>query len=155
MVTNTVTSQLSIERIAKLLDQGRAQEAYALIHHSNQSSPSWQNAKGVCLLRLGMFDAALAVFRGLVFPGNCISVPDDVPALYRANFATALLLTDHVDGALEILEHTISDGHPYVGQFLAAVDQWKKSLSLLERMGLAVGWYSKKPFHLEFPPGGL
>ena len=155
MESSEVKSQITIERISKLLDQGRAQEALDLIKQSNQNSPAWQNAKGVCLMRLGMIEAACAIFRNLVFPGNSISVPVDVPALYRANFATAMLLTHHSDGALEVLDHMPPDGHPYVEQLLVEVNQWKEHLSLLEKMGLAIGWYPKRPFHWAYPPGGL
>ena len=155
MGNNEGISQIGLERIATLLDQGRAEEALNLINHSNQHSPAWQNAKGVCLLRLGMFEAACTIFRSLVFPGNCISVPEDVPTLYRANFATAMLLTDHKDSALAVMEHMGTNGHPYVQQFRMEVNRWKQSLSLLERMGLAIGWYPKRSFHCECAPGGL
>jgi len=155
MIKNEVISQISIETIAYLLDQGKAKEALNLINHVNQHSPAWENAKGVCLLRLGMFDVACAIFRNLVFPSNCISVPSDVPALYRANFATAMLLANHKDSALAVLENMDTNGHPYVTQFLTEVNRWKEGMSLLERMGLAIGWYSKRPFHCECPPGGI
>jgi hypothetical protein len=155
MINNEVISQVSIETIGHLLDEGKAKEALNLVNYVNHHSPAWENAKGVCLLRLRMFDAACAIFRSLVFPDNCISVPADVPALYRANFATAMLLAGHKDSALAVLEHMDTNGHPYVTQFLTEVNRWKESLSLLERMGLAIGWYSKRPFHCECPPGGI
>jgi len=96
------------------------------------------------------------VFRDIVFPDGSVSVPEDVPPLYRANFATAMLLTNRIGAGMYVLEHMNPDEyHPYADRLLAAVRQWKNNLSLIERIGCAVGWYPKKPPTLDFPLGEM
>jgi len=155
MTHSVLKANVTIDRIHDLLGEGRAEEALVLVNQHEEPSDLWQNAKGACLLRLGLYERALQVLRGIVFPGGSIFVPEDVPALYRANFATAMLLTDHMDGAIAIAEHLVSDGHPYVSQVLQAVQRWKKSLTFLQRAALALGWYPEKPVQMDFPLGGI
>lgn len=155
MVQTAIKANVTIDRIRQLLADGHAQEALVLINERDDQSDIWQNARGVCLLRLGSYERAVQALRGIVFPGNAICVPEDVPALYRANFATALLLMQRTDGAIAIVEHLEDDGHPYVRDMRQAVQRWKESLTLLQRIGLWIGWYPQKPVQLDFPLGGL
>ena len=116
MIHGTTNSPITMDRVRTLLDNGQAQEALALVNQRDDVSDVWQNVRAVCLLRMGSYERAMQVLRRIVFPGNAICVPEDVPALYRANFATAMLALHHTDSALAIMEHLGHDGHPYVEQ---------------------------------------
>ncbi len=144
-----------MDRIRALLNEGRALEALNLINHVGQTSAQWQNARGVCLLRLGRTDEAVTVLRDVVFPDNCIFVPDDVPALYRANFATAMILVRNIEAAYHILEYMDVRGHPYAQQLATAFQRWNKTLSWIQRLLGSLGWYPDKSICLDFPPGAV
>lgn len=155
MIHGTMKSSTTIERVRELLDNGRAREALALVNQHEDASDVWQNVRGACLLRLGDYERAVQVLRPIVFPGNAICVPEGIPALYQANFATAMLALHRTDGAMAIVEHLGHDGHPYVEQIHQAMRRWKESLTILQKVGLALGWYPKKPVQVDFPLGGL
>lgn len=154
MVQTAIKTNVTLDRIRQLLAEGRAEDALVLINQRDDQSDLWQNARGVCLLRLGLYERAVQALRRIVFSDNAICVPEGIPALYRANFATALLLTHHMEGAIALIEHLEDDGHPYVRALRQAAQRWKQGLTLLQRMGLWAGWYPKKPVQLDFPPGG-
>lgn len=155
MATNALRLSVSIDGVSTLLEQDRPQAALEMVNHSGQDSPSWQNARAVCLMRLGKAEEAIHVLRSIVFPGNSVYPPDDVPALYRANFVTAMLLKHPVGTVLNFTEHLNADEHPYVRQLLAALRHWRKSLTLRERILWAFGYYPSRPFPFDFRPGGL
>lgn len=155
MVQTAIKTNVTLDSIHQLLTEGHAQEALSLVNRHNEKSDPWQNARGVCLLRLGQFEQAIKVFQRIVFPGESPCVPQDMPALYRANFATAMLLADRADGAIAIIEHLEDDGHPYVRAVRQAAQRWKQGLSLMQKLGLWVGWYPKRHIVLDFPPGDV
>lgn len=144
-----------MDRIRALLNEGRALEALNLINHMGQTSPEWQNARGVCLLRLGRTNEAVTILRDVVFPDNRICVPDDVPVLYRANFATAMILLRNIEAAHHLLEHMDVRSHPYAEQLATAFQRWKKTLSWIQRLLGSLGWHAAKPICLDFPPGAV
>jgi len=144
-----------MDRIRALLNEGRALEAHNRINHMGQTSPQWQNARGVCLLRLGRANEAVTILRDVVFPDNCICVPDDVPVLYRANFATAMILTRNIEAARHLLEHMDVHSHPYAEQLAAAFERWRKNHNWIQRLLGNLGWYPDESISLDFPLGAV
>ncbi len=155
MVQPAIDTNITLDQIHQLLNKGHAADALAVINQNEDQSDLWQNARGVCLLRLGLYERAVEVYRRIVFPGNTICVPEGVPALYRANLATALLLTHCMDGAINLIEHLEDDGHPYVKALRQAAQKWKQNMRLLQKIGLWMGWYPKQPLQFDFLPGSL
>lgn len=155
MQTIRIRPLATIDDVAALLDRGQAEQALASILHGGHDSPPWRNARGVCELRLGKYDEAAKIFRGLVFPAGSIVVPEETPPVYVANFVTAMLLKKNFEAAVPLLEHLPNDGTPYVTQLLEAAQRWKRSLTWFERLRCYIGWYPDKPFPLDIPPGGL
>ncbi|MBN1359907.1 MAG: hypothetical protein JW993_04915 [Sedimentisphaerales bacterium] len=155
MATNTSKLSISIEGVRALLEQGRPEAALEMGNHSGQDSPPWQNARAVCLMRLGKAEEAIRVLRAIVFPGGSICPPDDVPALYRANFVSAMLLKHSVETVMPVIEHLKDESHPYVRQLLTAIRCWRKGLTLRERVLWVLGWYPSGRIPFDFQPGGL
>lgn len=155
MVCRAMKSSLSMDHVRGLLAEGRAQEALELINHQCERSDMWQNARGVCLLRLGLYEQALKALLAVVFPGGAMYMPEGMSTLYLANLITALLLTHHSNEAMVLMEHMGSNGHPYVAQVRQAVERWKKSLTLFQRAGLAIGKCPEKPVQMDFLPGSV
>ncbi len=155
MATNTAKASSSLEGVRSLLEQGRPEAALEMVNHSGQKSPPWQNARAVCLMRLGKAEEAIRVLRTIVFPAGSIYPPDDVPALYKANFVSAMLLIHSVETVMPVLEHLKDESHPYVRQLLTAVRYWHKGLTFREKLLWALGWYPCRPIPFDFQPGGL
>lgn len=142
------------ERIQQLLDQNHPQEALNLINHVNSDSPPMKNAQGVCLLRLGRAEDAVSVLRGIVFQGY-ICIPSDTPVVYKTNFVTAMLMANHKESVMGVIEDLDEGQHPAVARLKAAMRNWFKSLSLFQRLLSKVRIYSRKPVSIDFPPGDL
>jgi predicted Zn-dependent protease len=141
-----------IEHIKELLNQNQTLDALKYIERLGQDTPVLENARGVCLMRLGKFDEAATTLRNVVFQGQ-ICIPSDTPVLYKINFATAMLLSNQKDAAFPILNQIDEKENPQAAKLKDAVKQWVKSLSLSERCRYHVGIYPKKPISLDFPPG--
>ena len=144
-----------LNRVRQMLDQGQAENALEVLNASGQNSLAIQNAKAVCLLRLGRLEGAVKIFRDLVFPSGAFSIPDDTPTLFRVNYVTALLLSDNLVVGLQLLREIPDKNHPAVVQLKAGVRQWKRSLPLWRRILLPIGLYPEKSFCLDFAPGHL
>ena len=144
-----------LSRVRHMLDNEQVENASAVLADSGQNSPAIENAKGVCLLRLGRLEAAMRIFRDLVFPGGAFSIPDDTPTLFRVNYVTALLLLDNLVVGIQLLREIPEKHHPLVQQLKAAVRRWKQSLPWWRRMLLPLGFYPDKPIRLDFLPGAL
>jgi hypothetical protein len=155
MLTNNSERLSDIDRIRCLLDEGKPQQALDLVNRRDQDSAEWRNARGVCLLRLGKVDEAAGVLREVVFPDDSIAIPDDMPSLYRANFATAMLLKRNLVAGIPILRRLNGEPHPYIRQLSTALARWDKSLNFVQRLLGTVEWYPDKPFPLDFPPGAV
>ncbi len=136
-------------RAREMLDQGQAQAALDVLDSCGQSSRIIQNAKGVCMMRLGRYELAVKVFRDLAFPGGSLTIPDETPTVFRSNYATSLMLMDNVVTGMQILGQIPDRQHPAVVQLKGAVRAWKRSLSWLARIGLAVGITPQKPFSMD------
>jgi hypothetical protein len=154
--TNVIPdSNTLLSRVRQMLDQGQAQAALDVLDSCGQSSRTIQNAKGVCMMRLGRHELAVKIFRDLVFPGGAFTIPDDTPTVFRSNYATSLLLVDNIVTGLQILGQIPDRRHPAVVHLKTAVRTWKRSMSWFARIGLLIGITPQKPFSMDSAPGEL
>ena len=152
MKTTEISPSHVLEHVRELLNQNRAEEALGLLRHWGQKTPEVENARAVCLLRLGKLTEATSILRSLVFR-SFVCMPDDVPVLFQANFATAMLMANFKDAALPIVDRLGRTENPQIVRVIEAVQQWKKSIGLWGRLRTRFGFYPKKPVPLDFPPG--
>jgi hypothetical protein len=149
-----IKSPTTIEHIRELLNQDRPQDALKYIEHLGQKTPDMENARGVCLMRLGKIEEALSVLREVVFQGY-ICMPSDTPVLYQINFATAMLLSNHKDGAFSILNKLDKKVYPQLVKIKDVVRRWVRSLNFIEKCGYYFGLYPNKPVTIDFVPGEI
>lgn len=152
MLTAKTKSTVPIDHIRDLLNQGLAHQALQYIEHSGQKTQIMENAKAVCLLRLGKIDQAINLLKDIVFQGK-ICVPPETPLLYQINFATAMLVVNNKDFAMLLLAKPDIQSHPQAIKLIDAVNKWRKSLTLLEKFCYHIGIYSRKPVKIDFPAG--
>ncbi|MEW4453472.1 hypothetical protein AB1L30_12425 [Bremerella sp. JC817] len=114
-----------------------------------------KNAKGVCLLRLGKFDAAVPLYREIVFNAGCVWVRPEVPTFYKVNFATALILSGNIDGGSNILAQSMDENNEAALRLQACVQRWRRSYPLWKKIVWAVGLgpANNAPLTLDFEPG--
>ena len=145
-----------LTRVRTLLKAGRTEDALDFIRTYNQSSPSTTNAYGVCLMRAGYVNKAIEVLRGLVVKPAAVLLKDEVPTLYKVNFATALFLDNNVFGCLSVLQEIGDETDPSVARLRKEMGRWKQSLSWWERFGYKfLGQLPKRRPTLHIPPGEL
>lgn len=150
----TKTTISIYDRIQQLLDQNHPQEALNLINHVNPDSAPMKNAQGVCLLRLGRIEDAISVLREIAFRGH-VCIPPDTPVVYQTNFATAMLMANHKEGVIDVIERLDEDRHPAVARIKAAMKKWARGLNPLQRMLYKAGIYPRRPIPIDFAPGDL
>ena len=155
MSTIAARSAGTLDNVRKLLEEGRPKDALDLINRSGQKTKHIQNARGVCLLRSGKHDQAMAIFRDLVFPSGSFSIDPDIPTVFQTNYVTALLMVNNVVIATSILDQIEDKKHPAVLRLRSTIRKWKRGLSLFRRLLLLVGSYPGNPVSLDFPPGDL
>ncbi len=133
---------------------GQYEKALAVLA-SGGSTPLVQNARGVCLLRLGRYEDAVRLYRGLVLQAGGTWAKADVPTLYKTNFAMALLLDGHPSGCLSILQEINDEFYPPVIRLRQALAQWVKTLTFLQRMNWRFGRLEPANCQVavDFPPG--
>ncbi len=155
MATKTTKAPTPLQHIRELLDHDRPNEALNFITRSGSDSPEMENARGVCLLRLGRVDEAIAVLRDVTYQDLPV-VPHDAPALFQVNFAIAMLRANHDKGAaLMISDRLKGSEHPEAARLKAAVRQWKESLGPLGRFRCRLGLYPAKPVPLDEHAGAV
>ena len=155
MATKTARAPTALQHIRELLDHDRPSEALNFIPPSGDGSPEMENARGVCLLRLGRLDEAISVLQDVTFQGLPV-MPDDAPALFQVNFAVAMLRANREKGAaLTISDRLTGNEHPEAARLKAAVRQWKESLGPLERLRCRLGLYPAKPVPLDERAGAV
>jgi len=155
MQTKPSIPSASLDEVRQLLQQDRPADALEALNRCPQTGPAVQNARGVCLLRMGRAEAAVQVFRELVFPRGAFTIPDETPTVLRTNYATALLLAGNVVVGGTLLREVPDRHHPAVVRLKGAVRQWRRSLGWLRRLMLYVGGSPGRPFVTDFPPGDL
>jgi hypothetical protein len=141
-------------KVGELLQEGKAKPALDLIRRSRLNSPWIQNAVGVCQLRLHETDAATSLFRGMVVTATLL-LRDDVPTVFKANYATALLLGGNIAGGMNVLSELKDSEHPAVGRLKEAVRQWRATLTFWQKVQWYTGGEIICPVSLSFPPGDL
>lgn len=147
-------ADLALQRVLRYVSAGEFEKALDVLATAGKSA-RLQNARGVCLMRLGRTEPAIRVFREfLLNPGSTWMRPD-LPTVYKANYATALLVGGHPSGALEILGEIKDAAHPSVQRLRAAIRDWEASLSFWQRLNWRFGKIepSGRPVQLDFPPG--
>jgi len=152
---STIDVTAVLNRVREMLDNEQVENAFKVLANCGHSSPAIENARGVCLLRLGRLDAAMKVFRDLVFPGGAFSIPHETPTIFRANYVTTFLLLGNLVVGMQLLREIPEKRHPLVQQLKTAVRRWKQSLPWWRRMLLPIGFYPIKPLPLDFAPGAM
>lgn len=140
-----------LARVAHLLDEGKPDAALTLLPAGG--SPWLQNARGVCLMRLGRPAPALDALRPLVFDHTGLAVRRDADPLHQVNFATALLLDGNADGFWGVFRGVRDRTHPAVVRVEAAVWRWRSRLSFAQRLLVAFGGGPRPT--LDVPPGDV
>jgi hypothetical protein len=141
-----------IDHVRELLNEGRPEDALKFIEHLDQKTPEMENARAVCLLRLGHIEQAVNVLRKIVFHGD-ICMPSDTPVLYQLNFATAMLMSNYKSAARSVLDTLDTREHPEAGPVKDAVNRWVKTRGPLGRLRWRLGWYPPEPVKIDFLPG--
>ena len=137
--SSAANSAALLERVRQLLDRQATGEALEALNTSGLNTRAVQNAKGVCLMRIGRVEGAAKILCELVLPKGAFTIPDDVPAELRANYAaTWFLQGDYVAGAA-ILGQAPDRRHPAVKRLKAALQAWKKTLPWWRRVLLPLG----------------
>ncbi len=141
-----------LTRVDGFLRADHPREALALLPATGNL---WvQNARGVCLLRLGRTSEAIKTLRDLVYgPGGLVARPD-VDPVFQANYATALLLDGNAEGFWGILGDIRDRSHPAVAELDEAVRQWKAGMTFWQRAASGLGIGGPR-FTLTIPPGHL
>jgi hypothetical protein len=142
-------------QVQALLEQDQPAAALEQIRRSGLNSPWLVNAAAVCRLRLGNPKVAVETFRGLVLGAGGLVLREDVPALYKINFATALLIDGNLSGGLRVLDEVREEGHPAVVEIRDAIRRWKAGMTFWQRLWRSLGGEPSRPLVLDFPPGRL
>jgi len=142
------------EQVRRLLEQGHPDRALDVIDHNDQNSTWMKNARAVCLLRLGKAQDAIRVLADITFQGN-ICIPSDTPAVYQTNFATALLIANNKEGAIDIIDRLHENHEPLVEKLANAVDKWRKGLTLVQKVLCKIGIFPGGRIQIDFCPGDL
>ncbi|MCG6155907.1 CDC27 family protein [Rubinisphaera margarita] len=141
-------------QVGVLLRDNQPARALELITRSKLTSPSARNAMAVCQLRLGNPHTAIRIYRSLLVTGD-IYFLEDAPALFKVNFALALLMNENVPGYQKTMAGLKDDDHPYVKTVRSAVESWRSRLNLWQRVQWFFGLPPQRVIDLGIPPGEL
>ncbi|QDV71466.1 hypothetical protein Poly24_52020 [Rosistilla carotiformis] len=146
----------ALHRVASLIQQsdyGEAVEVLRAAGYDNQV----RNALGVCLMRLGRSEEAVAVFRQFVLSADGVSEKREICNAYKRNFATALLLKGTPSGALSVLRDTREPEHPMAVCISTAIRNWADSLPWWPRINWKINLLEPANCHvpIDFEPGEL
>jgi hypothetical protein len=143
-----------LEKVGNLLQDNQPDKALKLIARAKTNSPYAKNALAVCQLRLGNAKVAVDVYRSLVLAPGGIHMREDVPTVFKTNFAVALLKNGSMNGCLSTLAG-IKEEDSAVAKLKAAIQRWKESLSLWEKINWYMGGQPDRQVVLDFPAGDL
>ena len=78
-----------------------------------------------------------------------------MPAVYKTNFATALLLGGHPAGCQEMLSEVGDESHPSVQRLRGAIARWEAGLSFWQKLNWRFGSIEPKNCRvpIDFEPG--
>jgi hypothetical protein len=153
MTVKNTTIQEKLAVVRNHLNSGNPEKALQFLDKESQH-PELANARGVCLMRLHKTDAALDVLREIVF-GKFIAIPASTPALYKANYLTALLLKGFTQMAIEIEATLDAQDHPYIAKLKTALREWKHQLPLHRKLLCLIKLYPSQTVELPFLPGEI
>ncbi|HWB11817.1 MAG TPA: hypothetical protein VG826_21485 [Pirellulales bacterium] len=139
-------------RVETELNDGNPEQALAAVSRAKFNSPWAINARATCLLRLGQYQDAVDLLRGLVLGTGGIVYRQDVPTVFQANFATALLAVGNLSGCLSMLKNIKDRQHPAVREVQAAIDRWSRDLPIWQKLRWRLGGEPAPPA-LDFPLG--
>jgi hypothetical protein len=143
-----------MNQVASLLQENQPKRALDAITRSKSNSPWALNALGVCQLRLGNSRVAVDILRGLVLTGG-IYLRTDVPAVFKANFVAAMLMTENMKSGASMLAGMSEKDHPAVGKLKSAIATWKQGLTWAQKINWYLGGQPNHPFAPDFPLGDL
>jgi hypothetical protein len=146
--------EATLLKAEEALRAGGPRGALQFLTRSKAAGPWATNARAVFLMRLGEHRLALDALRGLVL-GVGSSLRHDAPAVFKANYATALLLDGNMTGCVVALGQARDEGHPAVRRLREAIRRWESTLTLWQRVILFMGGMVAQPFELGYPPGEL
>ncbi|QEL19585.1 tetratricopeptide repeat protein [Limnoglobus roseus] len=141
-----------LARVSVCLDRGKPDEALSLL--AGPGTPWIQNARAVCQMRTGRPAEAAGILRRLVFEPSGLAMKQEVPAVFQANYATALLLEGNTDGFFSVFHAIRERGDPAVARIDAALRRWKRSMNAWQRIGSFFGTGGPS-FTIDFTPGDL
>lgn len=152
MSTGLPESNATLQRVRDLLNEGRPDQALNVLNRTKDHSHWAENARGVCLMRLGYPDRAVWVYRSFLLV-NGTAIWEDAPTVFVVNFATAMLLSGNMQGAVITLDELHQPDDPGVNRLRGAIDRWRQSQGVLRRIWYAIVGMPDKPIDLDFPPG--
>lgn len=119
----------TLREVETLLASLHTEEALTLLGRQPMDDRR-QNAKAVCLLRLGRFEEAGRVLADLILQQGSLVLKPGLPVAYLLNFATSLFLTRDVDEALRFITEAGYVGYrdPRLIEFGLAIRAWKRAL---------------------------
>lgn len=141
--------------VEALLQKDEPKQALSLLSRAKNESLWLRNAVGVCQLRLGNAQFAVDIFRGLAINDKAFGFRQDVPTVFKTNFATAMLLSENLDGCLNVLGELRNSQHPAVDKLRGAIEKWKSGFSLFQKIMWWFGSQPTRPVFLDYPPGDL
>lgn len=128
----------TLEKLKKLLEDDNINDALSILNKTNDKSIWCQNARGVCLMRMGKYKQAVTTLTPLVFPGGSVIIGLGVPEKVKLNLAEAMLLTGNVSGAVSLIQNVKEDSVQLI-KLEQTIKRWKKSLSLFARLEVWCG----------------
>lgn len=143
-----------LRQIYDLLNCGKTEEALTLASKRGAAGIPIQNARAVCLMRLGDPEQAVRILRSLTVTGG-VNLRSDAPLECQINFATALAMSGNPLGAVRILDAINADDDPRIVRLRNAIADWKSLLSLWERIQWIGGVALNRPVPLAYEPGEL
>lgn len=143
-----------LAHVDRHLEAGNPKKALEALNRAKVRSPWIANATAVCQIRAENAGAAVEILRGLVVKGS-IYLRDDIPPVFKVNFAAALLASGNFDGFLGTLGEIGDDEHPSARRYRESLRRWKEGQTLWERAKLALGGRPARPFEPGFPLGDL
>lgn len=143
------------DRAAGLIEGQQISEAMNLLRGQSHSDLWLRNLLAVCLLRSNRPQEAMDLLRPGVWASNGLSLRNDVPVEFIANFATGQLLQGRVNAAVNALDSLRRDDHPAVQKLRAAIAQWMNGLSFWGRWRVRLGIDPTEAIPLGFTPGEI
>ena len=142
-----------LDQVRQMLGRGEAQKALDVIGRAKSSSQEIDNARAVCLMRLGRPEAAVTIYQGMLLRGG-VTVDPAAPVKHVVNFATALLLAGNTAGGLAVLDGLGRTAHPAAVRLREAVDRWRESIGFGRRfLFAAYGAAPARRVEPDSPPG--